>query len=67
MWTSSMMMGGKVDFDPSMPLGTFIEGGYYIGNIVDGGKNYALFLAPKSTGQNNSLQWKTTNTSTPNI
>lgn len=40
------------------------QGGYYIGNITDGGVLYALVLAPKAAGQNNSLQWKTANTAT---
>lgn len=38
-------------FDPSTPLGTFIEGGYYLGTILDGGITYALIVAPKSGGQ----------------
>lgn len=53
-------------FDPSTPLGTFVpeQGGYYIGTILDGGSNFALFYANKAQGQNNSLQWKTTQTAT---
>lgn len=33
------------------------QGGYYIGDIVDGGNLFHLVLAPKSIGQNNSLTW----------
>lgn len=40
------------------------RGGYYIGDIIDGGVLFYLVLAPKSAGQNNSLQWKTTRTGT---
>lgn len=45
-------------------LGAAFGGGYYIGNINDGGQTYALILAPKSSGQNNSLQWKNKKTTT---
>lgn len=52
-------------FDPNAPAGTFFaeHGGYYMGVFSS---VYALFLAPKSTGQNNSVQWKTSNTATTN-
>lgn len=48
------------------PLGTLVpeQGGYYIGTILDGGKNYALFLANKTQGQSSSLLWKTSDTPT---
>lgn len=60
------LMRGPSGFNPSTPLGTFVpeQGGYYIGTILDGGKNFALFYANKAEGQNNSLQWKTTETTT---
>lgn len=67
-WTMPLpgLMRGPSGFDPSTPLGTFVpeQGGYYIGTIIDGGKNFALFLAEKAEGQNNSLQWKTSNNTT---
>lgn len=40
------------------------QGGYYIGNFVDGGLTYGLVVAPKATGQNDSIRWKTTATTT---
>lgn len=40
-------------------------GGYYAGgNILVNGKEYAVFLAPKESGETTSTQWKTTETST---
>lgn len=64
---SQVMMAAKSGFDPSTPLGTFVadQGGYYIGVIVDGGKNFALFLANKAEGQNNALAWKPAAGDTP--
>lgn len=53
----------KRGFDPNTPLGTFIEGGYYLGNILDGDL-FALIIAPKSGGETSGLQWKTTLTAT---
>ena len=51
-------------FDPSsagLPYG----GGYYAGKIVTGGVTYALIVASKAQGgENTSLDWKTSNSST---
>lgn len=51
-------------FDPSsagLPYG----GGYYAGKIVTGGVTYALIVAPKAQGgENSSLAWKTSTTTT---
>ncbi|MHA6686348.1 Lcl domain-containing protein [Mesorhizobium sp. A556] len=60
---SPVMMGGKIK-PPA--LGEFWtgQGGYYIGDILDGGVLFHLVIAPKASGQNNSVQWKTTNTAT---
>lgn len=67
-WTMPLpgLMRAPTGFDPSTPLGTFVpeQGGYFIGTILDGGSNFALFYANKAQGQNNSLQWKTGNTAT---
>lgn len=48
-------------------IGDSYEGGYYAGEISTSGNGVAthrLVIAPKSSGQNNSKQWKTSNTST---
>lgn len=48
-------------------IGDSYEGGYYAGEIStsgDGVATHRLVIAPKSSGQNNSKQWKTSDTST---
>lgn len=51
-------------FDPSS-VGLPYGGGYYAGKIVTGGVTYALIVAPKAQGgENSSLTWKTSQTST---
>ena len=45
-------------------FGQSFGGGFYAGKIVIGGNTYALLVAPKSSGQNASKQWKTTNDTT---
>jgi hypothetical protein len=63
-WTMPMAMmhkTGKRGFDPDTPLGTFIDGGYFIGTITDGGVGYALILASKAEGRT-STSWGPTNT-----
>ncbi len=40
------------------------QGGYYIGDVNDGGALFHLVLAPKAAGQS-SQQWKTAATSSP--
>ena len=46
-------------FDPSS-VGLPYGGGYYAGKIVTGGVTYALIVAPKAQGgENTSLAWKT--------
>ena len=37
----------------SIPLGTYIQGGYYQGKFTDNSVEYALILAPNGTGNNN--------------
>ena len=56
-------------FGPPPPgaIGSAYEGGYYAGQISTAGNGVAdfyLVVAPKSSGENSSKQWKTTNTST---
>lgn len=49
----------------SLPeIGEAYEGGFFAGQINDGGTIYNLVVAPKSSGENSSKQWKTSNTNT---
>jgi len=45
-------------------IGDAYEGGFFAGQINDGGTIYDLVIAPKSSGENSSKQWKTSNTTT---
>ena len=47
-----------------LEIGDAYEGGFYGGQINDGGTIYNLVVAPKSSGENSSKQWKTSNTTT---
>lgn len=51
---------GRVGSPPA--IGQSWNGGFYIGNITDGGFVYYLILAPKTTGQSSALAYKTDNT-----
>lgn len=41
-----------------LSIGASAQGGYYTGKIVQGGTTYYLFVAPKSSGETSSVQWK---------
>jgi len=49
---------------PTVAIGDAYEGGFFAGQINDGGTTYNLVVAPKSSGENSSKQWKTSNTTT---
>lgn len=49
----------------ALEIGDAFGGGYYTGKIVQGGTTYYLIVAPKSSGENSSKQWKTTNDAGP--
>jgi hypothetical protein len=52
---------------PYLSLVQAFEGGFYAGQISTAGNgiaDYNLVIAPKSSGENSSKQWKTSNTST---
>jgi hypothetical protein len=51
----------------ALTIGGAYAGGYYAGNIVDGGVTYKLIVAPKASGANGGakIQWKTSNTAAP--
>jgi hypothetical protein len=51
-------IGGKTE----PVIGSAYEGGFYTGKIVEGGVTYYLVVAPKSSGENSSIQYKTANT-----
>jgi hypothetical protein len=51
-------------FGPTV-IGEAFGGGFYAGNIVEGGTEYYVIVAPKSSGENSSLQYKTTNDAGP--
>lgn len=62
----AMFMGAAVK---EIPIGTFLEGGYfagYISHTADGNATHGLIVAPAASGYNgeSTLQWKTANTST---
>ena len=46
-------------------IGEAYGGGYYAGKITQGGSTYYLIVAPKSSGESSSKQWKTTNSAGP--
>jgi hypothetical protein len=45
-------------------IGESFGGGFYGGKINDGGTEYYLIVAPKSSGEDSSKQWKTSQTTT---
>jgi hypothetical protein len=52
---------------PALAIGDAYEGGFFAGQISTAGNgiaDYNLVIAPKSSGENASLQWKTSNTTT---
>ena len=50
---------------PPSTIGQAYGGGYYAGKITDGGVGYYIIVAPKATGENTSLAWKTTSAAGP--
>jgi hypothetical protein len=52
---------------PALNIGDAYEGGFFAGQIstaATGVADYNLVIAPKSSGENSSKEWKTSNTST---
>lgn len=70
MFLSTLASGSAKGFGfasgPTGPtvIGQSYGGGYYAGKINVSGTQYYLIVAPKATGENSSVQWKTSNTST---
>jgi hypothetical protein len=46
-------------------IGQAFGGGFYAGKIVEGGTGYYIIVAPKSSGESSSKQFKTSNTAAP--
>lgn len=46
-------------------IGAAFQGGYYAGNIVQGGTTYRVIVAPKATGQTTGTSWKFEETAGP--
>jgi hypothetical protein len=57
-----------MSFGDGIPvIGAAYQGGFFAGQISTAGNgiaDYNLVIAPKSSGENSSKQWKTSNTST---
>ncbi len=61
----AMMMGLSSAAGGPSEIGEAFGGGFYAGNIIEGGTEYYIIVAPKSSGQNSSKQWKTSSSSAP--
>ena len=46
-------------------IGQEFEGGFYAGNIVEGGIEYYIIVAPKSSGESSSKKFKTSTSAAP--
>jgi hypothetical protein len=62
-WSTGTSFTTAASFGPT--IGDAYGGGYYAGKIVQGGTTYYIIVAPKSSGENSSKQWKTTNDAGP--
>jgi hypothetical protein len=65
-WSTATSFTTATAFAPTV-IGQAFGGGFYAGQISTTGNGVAthyLIVAPKSSGENSSRQWKTTNTST---
>jgi len=63
-WSTATTFTTAASFGPTT-IGEAYGGGYYAGKIVQGGSTYYLIVAPKSSGENSSKQWKTSNDAGP--
>jgi hypothetical protein len=60
-----MMMAAAGAKKKPSAIGEAFGGGFYAGNIVDGGTEYYLIVAPKASGENPSREFRNTNTLSP--
>jgi hypothetical protein len=63
-WSTATSFTTAASFGPTV-IGESYGGGYYAGIITQGGSDYYLIVAPKSTGENSSKQWKTSGSAGP--
>ena len=63
-WSTATTFTTAASFGP-ITIGEAYGGGYYAGKIVQGGTTYYLIVAPKSSGENSSKPWKTSNDAGP--
>lgn len=63
-WSTATSFATAATFGPTT-IGQSYGGGYYAGKITDGGVQYYIIVAPKATGENTALQYKTTNDAAP--
>ena len=64
-WTKLGQWPTAGNVAPPTTIGQAYGGGYYAGKITDNGVGYYLIVAPKATGENTSVMWKTTNDAGP--
>ena len=62
-WSTGTSFTTAAAFEPA--IGDAYGGGFYTGKIVQGGTTYYLVVAPKSSGESSSKQWKTTSDAGP--
>lgn len=62
-WSTATTFTTAASFGPN--IGDAYAGGFYAGDIVQGGTTYRIVVAPKSSGENSSKQWKTSNDAGP--
>jgi hypothetical protein len=60
-----IMMQAAAGVKKGPAIGEAFGGGFYAGNIVEGGTEYFIIVAPKSSGQISNKQFKTSNTAAP--
>ena len=63
-WSTATTFTTATSFGPTT-IGEAYGGGYYAGKISQGGNIYYLILAPKASGENLSVQYKTDVSSPP--
>jgi hypothetical protein len=62
-WSTATTFTTAASFGPN--IGDAYAGGFYAGDIVQGGTTYRIVVAPKSSGENSSKQWKTSSDAGP--
>ena len=60
-----IMMQAAAGVKKGPAIGEAFGGGFYAGNIVEGGTEYYIIVAPKSSGESSSKKFKTSQTAAP--